>query len=474
MGYKEQLKKINKYEFELPKSGKMFVPGRIFISEKLLKNVEEEAINQIVNVAQLKGIVGHSFGMADIHSGYGFSIGGVAAFDLEKGIISPGGVGYDINCGVRVLATNITEKQLAPKTKQLLHDINRTIPSGVGRGNKDRLSKEQLNEILKLGAEWAVKNKMGTQQDLENCEESGKIKNANPADVSQRARARGMPQLGTLGAGNHFIEIQKIEQIYDDKIAKIFGLEKDNIVIMIHCGSRGLGHQVASDYIKAIEQEYGFANLPDRELINAPINSELGKKYISAMNCAVNFAFCNRQIIMHKIREVIKRYFPKSENHLVYDVAHNIAKFEEHKVNGENQTLCIHRKGATRSFGPGRKELPEIYKQTGQPVIIPGSMGTASYILVGTKQAEELSWGSTAHGAGRVMSRSQAFRTIKPEEVKQELKQKNIEIESHSNAGIVAEAPQVYKDIEEVIKVSKEVGLAKPVARLIPLGVIKG
>ncbi len=378
------------------------------------------------------------------------------------------------NCGVRVLATDITIQQLAKKTKEILHDLNRAIPSGVGRGHKEKLSKQELDEILKLGAEWAVKNKMGTEQDLEHCEENGKIKNANPTDVSQRAKARGLPQSGTLGAGNHFIEIQKIEQIFDEKIAETFGLKKDNIVIMIHCGSRGLGHQVASDYIKAMEQEYGFANLPDRELINAPINSDLGKKYISAMNCAVNFAFCNRQIIMHYTRQVLKRHFPKSKNHLVYDVAHNIAKFEEHQVNGKTQILCVHRKGATRSFGPGRKEIPEIYRQTGQPVIIPGSMGTSSYILVGTTKAEELSWGSTAHGAGRVMSRSQAFKTIKPEQVKQELDKKGILLESHSIAGIVTEAPQVYKDIDEVIKVSSEVGLAKPVARLIPLGVIKG
>jgi len=468
-------KKISKYIWEIPKKGKMKVPVRIFASDKLLRDMQKDiTLQQAQNIATLPGIVKASIVCPDAHTGYGFSIGGVAAFDLEKGIVSPGGVGYDINCGVRVLVTNLTLDKLMKKRKEFLHDINRTIPSGVGRGRKEKLSKENLDEILTLGAQWAVKNKMGIEEDLEHTEENGKMENANPDDVSQKAKSRGMPQSGTLGAGNHFIEIQKIEDIYDDKIAETFGLKKDNIVIMIHCGSRGLGHQVATDYIKAMENEFDYNKLPDRELINAPLKSELGKKYLSAMNCAVNYAFCNRQIIMHHIRQVLKRHFPNSKNHLVYDVAHNIAKFEEHQVDGKKQTLCIHRKGATRSFGPGRKEIPEIYRKVGQPVITPGSMGTTSYISVGTKKAEELTWGSTAHGAGRVMSRSKAHKTIKPEQVKKEMQNKDIILESNSIAGIVTEAPQVYKDIDEVIKVSAEVGLAKPVARLVPLGVIKG
>ena len=464
---KGKLKKVSENEFEIGNS-------KIFISENLLKNVEDNAIQQLINVSKLKGIVGKSLAMPDIHSGYGFPIGGVAAFDLDKGIISPGGVGYDINCGIRALATNISAEDFLKKRKEFLHDLKRTIPSGVGRGHKEKLSEKELDSVLKNGAGWAVKNKMGEKEDLERCEENGKMENANPKDVSQRAKARGLPQLGTLGAGNHFLEMQKVEEIFDKKVAERFGIEKDKIIIMIHCGSRGLGHQVASDYIKLMEDKYGFSNLPDRELINAPIKSELGEKYLSAMNCAVNFAFCNRQMIMHHIREVLKRYFPKNKNHLIYDVCHNIAKIEEHVFDGKKIKLCVHRKGATRSFGEGRKEIPKVYRDVGQPVIIPGSMGTSSYILVGTKKAEELSWGSTAHGAGRVMSRSQAIRTLRGEDIKRQLNKKDIEIEAGSWKGIAEEAPQAYKDIDEVVKVSDKLELAKLVAKLVPVAVMKG
>ncbi len=377
------------------------------------------------------------------------------------------------NCGVRLLATNILVKDFMKKRKEILHDIYRTVPSGVGRGRKERLTFEELDEVLKNGVEWALQQGKATKEDLERCEEYGKM-DGNPKDVSKRAKQRGLPQLGTLGAGNHFLEMQKVEEIFDQKIAKIFGISKDNLVIMIHCGSRGLGHQVASDYIKAMEDEYGIKGLPDRELINAPIKSELGKKYISAMNCAVNFAFCNRQLIMHDVRQVLERYFPGNKNHLVYDVCHNVAKIEEHEVDGKKMKLCIHRKGATRSFGPGRKEIPKVYRDVGQPVIIPGSMGTSSYLLVGTKKAEEISWGSTAHGAGRVMSRHQALNQFRGEQIKQELKDKDIEIEAGGWKSIAEEAPGVYKDIDEVVKVSHKLGIGNLVAKVKPLAVMKG
>ena len=453
--------KINDYTWEIPKTGKMKVDAVIFASEKLLEQMKhDKALEQIKNVATLPGIVKNAIALPDSHQGYGFPIGGVAAFNLEDGIISPGGVGYDINCGVRLLSTNVKTQDFMKKRKEILHSIFRSVPSGVGKGGK-AYSREELNEALREGAEWAVKHGMGNSDDLKHTEENGRMKDANPADVSQRAISRGLPQLGTLGSGNHFLEIQKVDKIYDEKLAKDWGIDKDNVTIMIHCGSRGLGHQVASDYIMLMEKEFGWKNLPDRELINAPIKSDLGKKYLSAMNCAVNFAFCNRQMIMHHVREQLKHYFPKSEIKLVYDVCHNIAKIEEHIVNGKKMKVCVHRKGATRAFD-------------GQPVLIPGSMGTASYLLVGTKKAEELTFGSTAHGAGRVESRTQARNELTVEHVKKELEGKDIILESGSMKGIVEEAPEVYKDIDEVVRVSDKVGIGKLVARLVPLAVMKG
>ena len=471
---KEKLKKIQENIYELPKEEGMLVPGRIFISEKLLKDVEENAIKQIKNVAKLPGIQKYSIALSDIHSGYGFPIGGVAAFDLNKGVISPGGVGYDINCGIRLLATNIKLKDFLPKRKEILHDLKRTIPSGVGRGTREKKSVDDIKEVLRLGSEWALKNKMATQEDLQHTEENGRMKDANPEYVSQRAISRGVSQLGTLGAGNHFIDIQVIEEIFDEKTAKAFGLKKDNVVFLIHCGSRGLGHQVASDYIKAMEQEYGVSKFPDRELVNAPIKSDMGKKYLSAMNCAINFAFCNRQIIMHHTRELLKRYYSNVKTHLVYDVCHNIAKIEEFSMNGKKMKFCVHRKGATRCFGPGRIEIPSVYRKVGQPVLIPGSMGTPSYILVGTKKAEELAFGSTAHGAGRVRSRVAARKETKLEEVKKYLEKNDIILESGGIKGMIEESPWSYKDPIEVVDVCHSLGLGKKVAKLRPIGVMIG
>ena len=469
-----ELKKISDIEWEIPKEGKMIVPARIFASEKLMENIKKDiTLEQIKNVAMLPGIQKYAIALSDAHQGYGFPIGGVAAFDLNKGVISPGGVGYDINCSVRLLRTNLKFSDIKDNKKEIIHSLFRTIPSGVGRGGKIRLSKEELDGVLKGGTQWAVKKGYGVKEDYLHTENNGKLPDANPNDVSERAKSRGMGQLGSLGAGNHFLEIQIVDEIFDEKIAKIFGLEKGQITIMIHCGSRGLGHQVASDYIKAMENKYGWPE-QDRELVNAPIKSELGKKYLSAMACAANFAFANKQLITHWVRQDLKHYFPKFKAEVVYDVCHNIAKFEKHIIDEKEKQVLIMRKGATRSFGPGRKEIPKVYRKIGQPVLIPGSMGTASYVLVGTKKAEQVSFGSTAHGAGRVESRTQARKTIRGENIKQELEKKGIDIETGSWKGLSEEAPQVYKDIDEVVRVSHKAGIGNPVARVKPLAVMKG
>ena len=468
-----ELKKIAKYIYEVPKVEGMNVPGRIFVSEELLKGVDDKCILQVQNVAKLPGILNFSFAMPDIHMGYGFPIGGVAAFDIEKGVVSPGGVGYDINCGVRLLATDISLKDFMENRKEILHDIKRAIPSGVGRGG-EKYSREEILEVLKNGSEWALKKGFALKEDLERTEENGKMDGADVKDISQRAVSRGLGQLGSLGAGNHFIDILNVEEVLESKIAGKFHLKKDNVVFLIHCGSRGLGHQVASDYIKLMEKEYGVSKFPDRELVNAPIKSELGKKYLSAMNCAVNFAFCNRQIIMHKIRELLKKNYPENKFEMVYDVCHNIAKFEEHIVDGKKTKVCVHRKGATRCFGAGRKEIPEIYRDVGQPVIIPGSMGTSSYVLVGTKKAEGISFGSTAHGAGRVMSRTAAHKSRTKEDVEKVLDKEDIYLEAGGVKGMIEEAPGSYKDIEAVVDVCKEVGLGKAIVKLRPIAVMIG
>jgi len=472
-----EFKKISDNVWQIPKSGPMKVPGVIYASEKLLSKIKEDkTLVQLRNVACLKGIIKHALVMPDAHEGYGFPIGGVAAFDINDGIISPGGIGYDINCGVRLLRTDWNESDIANKRKEMLEELFKEVPAGVGKGGITKLSKEVLMEILKKGSEWAVENGYGTKEDLKRTEENGRMAAAEPRHVSSRALARGMPQLGTLGSGNHFLEMQKVDKIFDAEIAKRFGIQKEGqVTVMIHCGSRGLGHQLASDYIKLMEDKFGYSNLPDRELVNAPLNSEMGQQYYAAMCAAVNYAFANRQMIMHWTRDVFKKVMGTSDGmDLIYDVCHNIAKFEEHEVDGEKRKVCVHRKGATRSFGPGREEIPEIYRDVGQPVLIPGSMGTASYLLVGTKEAEKLSWGSTAHGAGRMMSRHAAIAKHRGEDVRRELESHNIEVKSTSWKGLAEEAPDAYKDIDEVVKVSHSLGIGKMVVRLVPLGVMKG
>lgn len=465
------------FTYEITRHGDMKVSTIIYSSQNLLEGVRRDStLKQARNVACLEGIQKTAYVMPDAHQGYGFPIGGVAAFDLDKGIISPGGVGYDINCGVRLLKTEYFEEDVKGKRRQLLAAIFREVPAGVGKTGVLRLSKRILQEVCAKGAEWAVENGYGTRTDLERTEEYGRMPSADPSCLSQRAIERGIPQLGTLGAGNHFLEIQKVDEIYDPKAAEIFGLHsKDQILVMIHCGSRGLGHQVASDYIRSMENTRRAEDLPDRELINAPIRSKLGQEYYKAMSAAVNFAFANRQMITHWVRNVFAKVMGSAEGmEQVYDVCHNVAKFEKHIIDGEEKSVCIHRKGATRSFGPGRKEIPEVYREVGQPVIIPGSMGTASYILVGTEEAEQLSFSSTAHGAGRVMSRHEARRRFRGEQIKQELAGKGIELQSTSWKGIAEEASQSYKDVDEVVRVSHEVGLGKLVARVVPVGVMKG
>jgi len=472
-----ELKKIDDNTWEIPKSGSMNVPGIIFASDELLKNIKgDKTLEQVKNVACLPGILKKSIACPDAHQGYGFSIGGVAAFDKETGIVSPGGVGYDINCGVRLLRTDFTADQIMDKREELMNELFKDIPAGVGKGGRTKVTKDMLSEVLEKGAEWAVENNYGTKDDLQRTEEYGRMKDADWHKVSDKAFKRGMPQLGTLGAGNHFLEIQKVDKIFDEEKAKPFGITGEGqVLVMIHCGSRGLGHQVASDYIRKMEDEYGTENLPDRELINAPLRSELGKDYLKAMACAINFAFVNRQMIAHWTRGVFKKVMGTAEGmDQVYDVCHNIAKFEKHMIDGEMKEVCVHRKGATRSFGPGRIEIPEIYREVGQPVIIPGSMGTASYVLAGTKKAEELTFGSTAHGAGRVMSRHEAHKRFTAEQITKELSHKNIHLKGASKKGIVEEAYQVYKDVDEVVRVSHEAGIGSLVARVVPLAVMKG
>jgi tRNA-splicing ligase RtcB len=471
------LRKINDYTWEIPKTGEMKVPTVIYTSSKLLEGVKRDrTLQQARNVACLQGIQKTAYVMPDAHQGYGFPIGGVAAFDLDQGIISPGGVGYDINCGVRLLKTEYTEKEVHEKRKPLLSEIFREVPAGVGKGGITRLNRNVLLEVCVKGAEWAVENGYGRREDLKRTEENGRMKEADPSYLSPRAIERGIPQLGTLGAGNHFLEIQKVSEIFDGDVAEVFGIHSvGQILVMIHCGSRGLGHQVASDFIRLMENKIGSRGLPDRELINAPVRSPLGQQYYKSMSAAVNYAFANRQMIAHWVRNVFKKVMGSAEGmNQVYDVCHNVAKIERHTIEGRLKEMCVHRKGATRSFGPGREEIPEVYRSVGQPIIIPGSMGTASYILVGTREAEELSFGSTAHGAGRVMSRHEAIRRFRGEQIKQDLESRGIELKSTSWKGVAEEASQAYKDVDEVVNVSHKAGLGKLVAKVIPVGVMKG
>jgi len=461
---KENLQKINDYLWEFKKSGKMTVPARIYISSGMLNEVlKDRSTEQLINTSTLPGILGFAMAMPDIHEGYGFPIGGVAAMDLEQGVISPGGVGYDINCGMRLLKSELSEKEILPYLDQLATEIQKEVPSGLGKGRQIKLSIESLDKILKGGAKRLIEQGYGEKDDFENCESNGFIEEADPAVVSEHAKNRGRDQVGTLGSGNHFLEIQKVEQVFDQETARRLGLFPGQIVIMIHTGSRGLGHQIATDYIQLMMRKMGRYNilLPDRELACVPFRSSEGQNYFRAMSAGANYAWANRQMITYFVRKAWKKIF--GENiflKTVYDVAHNIAKIEKHQVNGKEKLLLVHRKGATRAF-------------PAQPVLIPGSMGTASYVLVGTEQGKD-SWYSTCHGAGRTMSRHAATRTLSGQEIINQLKAKGILVKCYSMRGIAEEAPQVYKNIDAVVEVVHQAGLSKKVARLTPLAVIKG
>jgi len=456
--------------------------GLIFASQKMLSKIQEDqSLQQVANVATLPGIEGASLAMPDIHWGYGFPIGGVAAFNLEEGVVSPGGVGYDINCGVRLLRTNLQRPEVEPRVEELVNALFGNIPSGLGSRRKDlQLKVPTLHEVMRLGAAWAVRNGYGDKDDLAHIEAQGQIPGADPELVSDFAMNRGKDQLGTLGSGNHFVEIGYVLDLYDDDLAYKLGLFRDQITVIIHTGSRGLGHQVCDDYIKVMlkaAQKYGI-ELPDRQLCCAPLSSPEGKRYLAAMAAAANFAFANRQMITHWVRESFAQVLQMGPRdlglELVYDVAHNIAKMEEHRVNGKKKKLCVHRKGATRAFPPGHPETPAAYQETGQPVLIPGDMGRYSFVLVGTEKALTETFGSTCHGAGREMSRHAALKAARGRNIVRELAAQGIIVRGAGRGTIDEEIPEAYKDVETVVEVAHGAGISKKVAKLKPLGVIKG
>jgi tRNA-splicing ligase RtcB len=479
------LEKINDYMWQIPKyKSQMKVPAMIFANQILLDKMQtDRTLWQCGNVAQLPGIYKHAITLPDGHEGYGFPIGGVAATDYTDGVISPGGVGYDINCGVRLLATSITDKEIQPKLSPLTETIFRNIPSGLGSRRKDlTVSSRNLDTLAVEGVQWLIDQGLGWAEDAKHCEENGHMPNANPDKVSQTAKNRGLSQIGTLGSGNHFLEIQRVDKIFNPKTAKVFGITHEGqVTVMIHCGSRGYGHQVCSDYLRVMEhavQKYKI-NLPDRELACAPGSSQEAKDYVEAMACAVNYAFCNRQAIMHWVRQSFQQVYGQDPEkfglNLVYDVAHNIVKMETHDVgNGVQKKVWVHRKGATRAFPAGHEAVPEDYQSEGQPVLIPGSMGTSSWILVGTQRAMELTFGSTAHGAGRMMSRFAAKRQFWGADVKSRLEKRGIAVRAASPSVLAEEADPAYKDVDMVAEVSHQIGIATKVAHLTPLAVVKG
>jgi len=479
--YKTDINKINDYLWEIPKSFKknMRVPARVLASEPLLDAIlEDRSLVQLVNVASLPGIKGASLVMPDVHEGYGFPIGGVAATVYPDGAISPGGIGYDINCGVRLLTSKQNIDGIKDKLEELSKEMYAQIPSGMGKGGQINLSSDEMDEVLLKGAEWAVNNDYGAKEDLAFIESNGRLEGADPTLVSEMAKKRGADQLGTIGSGNHFVEVDYVEKIYDPEIAKAFGLHKGQVVVLIHTGSRGLGHQVATDYIRIIMKampNYGI-EVPDRELACVPFNSKEGQNYFKAMCAAANYAWCNREVISWEVRTAWKNIFGKEAEplKLMYDVAHNIAKIETHNVEGEDLKMIVHRKGATRAFGPGFEELPFSYRAMGQPVIIPGSMGTCSYVLAGSSKSKEITFGSCCHGAGRRLSRTAAKKQVNAPVLKEKLKEMGIYVEAGSFKGIAEEAPIAYKDVNMVVETINALEIAKKVAKLRPVAVVKG
>lgn len=483
MVQKKDFRRVDEYTWELPKSFRddMRVPARIVADEVLFDEAfRDRSAEQLANTATLPGVVKYVLAMPDVHEGYGPPIGGVIAVRTSDGVISPGAVGYDINCGVRLLATYLEQEEVAPYLRDLNAALYRICPSGVGEGGRIRVSERELDELVVQGAKWALKHGHARQEDVAHTEEQGCLPGAEPSHVSARAKERGRSQVGSLGAGNHFLEIDVVDEVYDEEAARAFGLWQNQVVVQVHCGSRGYGHQICDDYVKGLQPAVKKYNieLPDRELVCAPIDSPEGRAYYGAMACAVNFAFVNRQLLTMGVREAFEQVLAGKVKNFdlfqVYDVCHNVAKFEEHEVDGRRMRLCVHRKGATRAFGPGRPEVPADHRDVGQAVLVPGSMGTESYVLVGTQRAMELTFGSTCHGAGRVMSRTQALKRVRGEQLKRELEEQGIVVRAGSNKGLAEEAPVAYKDVSRVVEVVHGAGIACKVARLKPLAVIKG
>ena len=475
------LQPIDPYRWEIPRSGAMRVPGRVYATSDLIDHIRSErAVEQIRNVAELPGVVGASLAMPDVHWGYGFPIGGVAAFDVRDGVVSPGGVGYDINCGCRLMTTNLTRDEVEARVPDLVAFLFDRIPAGVGATGPLRLSKAERRRVLGRGAAWAVEAGYGRPEDLETTEDGGVLNDADPSALSARALERGADQLGTLGSGNHFLEIQAVETVYDPAAAAAFGLEAGQVVVMIHSGSRGLGYQVCDDFLKVMGRESareGFA-LPDRQLACAYVRSDAGQRYLAAMAAAANYAWANRQVLMHRTREALCRFFSASPRELglglVYDVVHNIAKRERHRVDGRDRWVVVHRKGATRAFGPGDRRVPGRYRSVGQPVLVPGDMGRASHVLAGTEGAMAETFGSTCHGAGRLLSRKAAVRRKRGGQVRRDLEARGIRVMAAGARTLAEEMPDAYKDVDEVVRAAVGAGISRKVARLRPLGCVKG
>ncbi len=478
---RKQLREVSRCVWEIPATGRMRVPARIYASEAMIDTIlADNAPEQAVNVACLPGIVKASLAMPDIHWGYGFPIGGVAAFDCEEGVISPGGVGYDINCGVRLMTANVTRAEVEPHVQALLQALYKAVPAGVGAGGADKLSRKALGRVATEGARWAVAQGWGSEADLACIEESGCLAGAAPAAISDRAWKRGADQVGTLGSGNHFLELGSVDEVLAEDAAEAFGLARDQVTLLIHCGSRGFGHQVCDDFLADMvgaAAAHGV-DLPDRQLACAPVRSDEGRAYLGAMACAVNYAFANRQAIAHRARQVFNRVLGMENGErglrTVYEVAHNIAKLETHTVDGRAQELCVHRKGATRAFAPARPEVPEAYRTVGQPVLVPGDMGRCSYVLAGTDTAMAETFGSTCHGAGRALSRKKAAKAARGRNIVRELGDRGVRVQSRSKRTLAEEMPEAYKDVNEVVAVCERAGLSRIVARIRPLGCIKG
>ena len=476
-----EFERLDDHRFRIPATGAMRVPGLVYASDAMIEDIKsDKSPLQVKNVATLPGIVGASLAMPDMHWGYGFPIGGVAAFDADEGVLSPGGVGYDINCGVRLLRTELQRGEVLSRLQKLSVALYKAIPCGVGSGNRVKLSAKELDRVMTEGAAWCVGAGWARPEDLDTIEEHGCMPGADPGRVSDRAKKRGRPQLGSLGSGNHFCELAYVAEVYDEAAAEAFGLSEHAVTLMIHSGSRGLGHQICEDSLRVMmkaSKDHGI-DLPDRQLCAAPLSSDAARDYFAAMACAINYAFANRQVMTHFAREALAEFFDCDDDALglqvVYDVCHNIAKWEQHEVDGQTKRLCVHRKGATRAFGPGHPDVPEPYRAVGQPVLVPGDMGRYSYVLAGTERAMKETWGSSCHGAGRRMSRAKAKRVAQGRPLFEELQERGVWVQADRKSTVAEEMPEAYKDVADVVDVMHASGIAKKVVKLVPLAVIKG